>query len=137
MAPPVPYNDPHPGRLIGAYHGRVAEHARIPSPYHFRMGTNELALKMARRLFPRLVWSGAGVIVRKNYFERVALGGWMPMMPAHLQQGWVSGTVPPRWVLVVKDIADKEHVVAVAAEIWQSYDVGDLVTADDPLVDID
>jgi len=37
----------------------------------------------------------------------------------------------------VKDIADKEHVVAVAAEIWQSYEVGDLVTANEPLVDID
>ena len=101
------------------------------------MPTNRLALKLARRFFPRLVWSGAGVVVRKSYFERGAGGGWMPMVPGHLQQGWVSGTVPPRWVLVVKDIADKEHVVAVAAEIWQSYEVGDLVTANEPLVDID
>ncbi len=101
------------------------------------MAANRLALKLARRFFPRLVWSGAGVVVRKSYFERGAGGGWMPMVPGHLQQGWVSGTVPPRWVLVVKDIADKEHAVAVAAEIWQSYEVGDLVTANEPLVDID
>lgn len=101
------------------------------------MGTNGLALKLARRFFPRLVWSGAGVVVRKNYFERGAGGGWMPMIPAGLQQGWVSGAVPPRWVLVVKDLADKEHVVAVADEIWLSYEVGDSVTEDDPLVDID
>ncbi len=84
--------------------------------YYFRMAANRLALKLARRFIPRLVWSGAGVVVRKSYFERGAGGGWMPMVPGHLQQGWVSGTVPPRWVLVVKDIADKEHVVAVAAE---------------------
>ncbi|MDQ2850361.1 MAG: hypothetical protein M3Y49_06440 [Actinomycetota bacterium] len=80
---------------------------------------------------------GAGVIVRKNYFERGAGGGWMPMMPAGLQQSWVSGSVPPRWVLVVKDIGGKDHVVAVTGEVWHSYGERDLITADDPLVDID
>ena len=101
------------------------------------MGSNRLALKWGRRLFPRLVWSGAGVVARKSYFERGAGGGWMPMVPAHLQQGWVSGTVPPRWVLVVTDSSGKEHAVAVAQEVWAAHDVGDVVTADDPLIDID
>ena len=80
---------------------------------------------------------GAGVIARKSYFERGASGGWMPMIPAQLQQGWVSGTVPPRWVLVVEDSAGKEHVVAVASDVWKGHEVGDVVTADNPLVDID
>jgi len=60
--------------------------------YYFRMATNRLALKLARRFYPRLVWSGAGVVVRKSYLERGAGGGWITMVPAHLQQGWVSGT---------------------------------------------
>ena len=59
------------------------------------------------------------------------------MIPAGLQQGWVSGAVPPRWVLVVTDSGGKEHVVAVAPEVWASYEVGDVVSADNPLIDID
>lgn len=101
------------------------------------MSTNRLALKWGRRLLPRLVWSGAGVIARKRYFERGVGGGWVPIVSAGLQQEWVSGTVPPRWVLVVTDSVGKEHVVAVAPEVWASYEVGDVVKADNPLIDID
>lgn len=58
------------------------------------MATNRLALKWGRRLLPRLVRSGAGVIVRKSYFERGAGGGWIPMMPAPVQQAGFPAQSP-------------------------------------------
>jgi len=91
--------------------------------------------RVARALFPGLVWSGAGTIVRKNYFEFRTSGAWV-QMGGELQSGWV-GTAPlTRWLLVVEDLKGKQHFVGVEADVWERHDVGDVITADDPLIAI-
>lgn len=89
--------------------------------------------RVARALFSGLVWSGAGTIVRKKYFEFRSAGSWVDM-GGEMQHGW-TGTVPPtRWLLVVEDLKGREHFVGVEADVWKRHDVGDVVTADDPLI---
>lgn len=92
-------------------------------------------LQWGRRLLPNLVWSGAGTVVRKNHFQRGAGGGMVTV--GRFQQGFVSGRVPPRWVLVVADGTGKEHYVAVEQQVWDQYEVGDLVVKENPLVEVD
>ena len=91
--------------------------------------------RVARALFPNLVWSGAGTITRKTYFEFRASGVWV-QMGGELQHGW-AGTVPPtRWLLVVQDRRGRDHFLGVEAEVWERHDVGDVVTAEHPLIAI-
>lgn len=92
-------------------------------------------LRLARRMLPDVVWSGAGTVVRKAYFERGAGGGLVTV--GRFQQGFVSGHVPPRWVVVVADDAGKEHYVGVEQLVWEQCEAGDVITKQEPLIEID
>ena len=94
-----------------------------------------LWLRWARWLLPSAVWSGAGTVVMKGSFERGTGGGFVTV--GHFQQGFVSGPVPPRWVVVVADEAGKEHYVGVEQTVWEKWELGDVITKDNPLVEID
>ena len=98
-------------------------------------GRTSLFLRWARRLLPNALWSGAGTVVRKGYFERGTGGGFVTV--GLFQPGFVSGRVPPRWVVVVADEAGKEHYVGVEQTVGEQPEVGDVITKDDPLVEID
>lgn len=50
--------------------------------------------------------------------------------------GLSSGTIPARWVVVVRDASGKEHFVNVEPKVWEQCEVGDVISADDPLVDL-
>ncbi len=93
------------------------------------------ALRWGRFLLPGLIWSGAGVVVRKRSFFGGQSGAWASMSYEG-QAGFVSGIVPARWVLIVNDSRDREHVVSVDAAVWTAHQVGDEITAENPLVDI-
>lgn len=92
-------------------------------------------LRCARRLLPSRVWSGAGTVVRKSYLD-LGVGGGMVTV-GRFAQGFVSGPVPLRWVVVVVDEAGKEHYIAVEQSVGEQVEVGDVVTADDPLVEVE
>ncbi len=47
-----------------------------------------------------------------------------------------SATISARWVLVVKDEKDREHYVNVDPSVWESHGEGDLITAEQPLVNL-
>ena len=80
-------------------------------------------------------WAGAGTVVRKGYFERGIGGGFVTV--GRIQQGFVTGPVPPRWVVAVADEAGKEHYVGVERTVREQHEVGDMITKDDPLVEIE
>lgn len=88
-------------------------------------------LASARRLFPHSVWSGAGVIVRKKVFDSAVGSGTVPVDFVPVR---VTGVVPTRWVLVVQDAAGDEHGVDVDRTVWEVHQVGDVVSADNPLI---
>lgn len=82
---------------------------------------------------PNTVWSGAGVIVRKKSFDSAVGSGTVPVdfIPVR-----VTGVVPARWVLVVQDAAGEEHGVDVDRAVWDTHEVGDVITADNPLIKV-
>lgn len=82
---------------------------------------------------PNLVWSGAGVVVRKRSFDSAVGSGTVTVDIVPVR---VTGVVPPRWVLIVKDASGKEHGVDVDKAVWDALEVGDVVTADNPLIKI-
>lgn len=57
-------------------------------------------------------------------------------MGGEMQHGR-AGTAPPaRWLFIVDDLKGKEHFVGVEADVWERYDVGDVVTIEAPLIAI-
>lgn len=121
----------------GATRAITAKRILRPTPWQacVMSARTALWLRWARRLFPNTVWSGAGTVVRKNHFEP-RVGGGMATV-GRFQQGFVSGLVPQRWVIVVADEAGKEHFVGVKQSVWDQYECGDVITEDDPLVETD
>ena len=91
--------------------------------------------RVARMVFPGLAWSGAGTISRKNFFEYRSGGAWV-QMGGELQAGWAGAAPPTRWLLVVQDLKGKEHFVGVDADVWEQLQVGDVITAGNPLIDV-
>ena len=91
-------------------------------------------LRLARRVFPTRVWSGAGTITRKAHHDATPAGGRVTV--GRYLTGFVSGVVDERWILVVTDGDGKDHYVNVHSEVWEQHGVGDVVTADDPLINI-
>lgn len=98
------------------------------------MRKSPIWLKLGRRLFPSWVWSGAGTITRKTHLEAAPAGGKVTV--GRYQTGFVSGVVDARWVLVVTDSSGKDHYVNVGLEVWERHDIGDVIDADDPLINI-
>ena len=48
----------------------------------------------------------------------------------------VYGKVLPRWVVIVRDEGGVDHYVNVSPNVWEFYQVGDIIPADAPLVDV-
>lgn len=90
-------------------------------------------LRVGRRLFPAYVWDGAGVVVDKSYREPYT-GETLVAVGRGMDYG--SGTVEERWVLVVRDNTGEEHYLNVEKPIWDSHEIGDWISADDPLVNL-
>jgi hypothetical protein len=97
------------------------------------MRSTRVWLRLARRLFPDRVWSGAGIVVRKVHLDAYT-GDARANTGVAVAYG--SGMISARWVLVVKDDTDREHYVNVDPSVWESHGEGDVVTADDPLVNL-
>ena len=98
------------------------------------MKKSPIWLKVGRRFFPAWVWSGAGTITRKTHLDAAEASGRVTV--GRFQPGFVSGVVDERWVLVVTDSRGKDHYVNVKGEVWERHDVGDVITAEDPLVNL-
>lgn len=94
-----------------------------------------LWLRVARRVLPGRVWSGAGVITGKFYRPPGVADG-ARVLVGRVMMANVSGVVPERWVLVVTDIRNVDHYVNVGHDIWEAHDVGDQIEADHPLIDV-
>lgn len=79
--------------------------------------TTPVRLKVARRLLPRYGWSGADEVVRRAQYKggEINARAFVARNPA---RGYVRGYVAPRYVLVVRDDAGKEHDVNVCPAIW-------------------
>jgi hypothetical protein len=90
-------------------------------------------LRLARKLLPRWVWSGAGTVTGRIY-KPAGFATGAKVLVGRVMTGHVSGVVPERWVLVVSDDSGKEHYVNVAPDIWQRHEVGSVITPDRPLV---
>ena len=88
-------------------------------------------IRLGRRLFG--VWDGAGVIVDKRH--RDAYTGDV-LVPTGRAPVYGSGTVAERWVLVVRDSDGIDHYVNVGSAVWERHAVGDVITARDPLIDL-
>lgn len=76
-------------------------------------------------------WSA---IRKRSFFGGVA-GAWVRVDNLG-ETGFVSGVVPARWVLVASDSRGREHMVSVDAAVWIAHQVGDEITAENPLVDV-
>ena len=87
--------------------------------------------RMARRFLPGRVWSGAGIIVRKAHREATAATALV--FPVKVP-AVTEGPVAERWILVVLDESGEEHYVNVAYRTWEEHEIGDVITAEDPLV---
>ena len=90
-------------------------------------------LRWARRLLPSVVWSGAGVVVRKKCFDGAVGSGTVLVDLAPVR---LIGVIPVRWVLVVQDASGKEHGVDVDRTVWDVHEVGDVITAEHPLIEV-
>lgn len=91
-------------------------------------------LWIGRRLLPNRVWNGAGVVVDKRYRGPYTGEALVPVGRGGLDYG--SGTVAARWILVIKDKRGEEHYVNVGQQVWDQHREGDIITPDDPLVDL-
>jgi hypothetical protein len=90
-------------------------------------------LRLARRLFPGRVWSGAGIVVRKAHLDAYT-GDARANTGVAVAYG--SGTISARWVLVVKDDKGREHYVNVDPSVWECHGAGDVITAEHPLMNL-
>lgn len=85
------------------------------------------------RQFPRLTWSGAGTVVRKVH--RDAYTG-----ETHANTGVAVGigsaTTPARWVVIVRDESGTDHYVNVDPSVWEECEPGDVITANNSLVNL-
>ena len=88
-------------------------------------------LRWGRRFLPARVWDGAGVIVDKVHREPYT---GATLVPIGTGTAMGSGTVPERWVLVVRDRVSVEHYVNVERPVWEGHEIGDRITAAYPLV---
>ncbi len=57
-------------------------------------------------------------------------------MPSRIMPAYVSGNVPARWVLAVQDARQKEHYLNADRPAREGHEVGDVITAQDPLVNL-
>jgi hypothetical protein len=92
-----------------------------------------------RRFRPGHVWSGAGVVVNKRQVdggESSALTSVVIPGQGTPQAGFYMAAHPARWILLGQDQAGKLHPVFVAPDVWQKHQLGDLITASEPLVHI-
>lgn len=110
---------------------RSAETRRYPVTI---MKKSPIWLKLGRGFFPTWVWSGAGTITRKTHLDAAPAGGKVTV--GRYQTGFVSGVVDERWVLVVTDSSGKDHYVNVEPTVWERHEVGDVISADSPLVNL-
>ena len=101
-------------------------------------GRTRWSLRVARRLCPGRVWSGAGVVVRKVLKDSIDVQDAyvttfvVPVLSSSRVDGWV----PSRWLLVVQDSSGQEHYVNVHPQVWIDHEEGDVITAAHPLVEV-
>ena len=91
-----------------------------------------------RRLRTPRGWDGSGVIVAKRKFDGGASDFVSSAEIPSLQQSgfYYMAPHPTRWVLVVRDQSGVQHPVFVAPSVWHRKRIGNLITAQDPLVDV-
>ncbi len=100
------------------------------------MRRGSIRLLWARKLMPRLFWSGAGTIINKTRYDGAG-GGVSGAELANFWSGSLGvGSSPTRWILTVLDDSGKLHTVFVAERLWDEHYIGDVITADDPLLDV-
>ena len=97
-------------------------------------GLRSWASRLRRRVFPERYWSGAGTVVEKVHWEPNEVRGsavdWLEPLPTGIV---ISGHVPARWLLAVRDEHDETHYMHVDPYTWFAHEVGDEIAADEPL----
>ena len=85
---------------------------------------------MARKITPRNVWDGAGIVTEKKYIEpfsgQTIVSAGRGLAPA-------SGSTEERWVVVVRDSKDRDHFVNTDKRRWDDLIVGERVVAEHPI----
>ena len=87
-------------------------------------------------MMPGLVWSGAGKVTLKSHYFGNS-DGWTGMEMANPIGNPIGvADSPVRWILRAQDNFGKVHDVFVGEQHWHQHHVGDVITADDPLLDV-